>query len=109
MPAMTATTWNDLPSHPTRWWGLPVLAARTGGIPEAVDEGRTGLLFEAGNAEDLEAKLRLLLGDAALRRRLGDAGPAWVRENFDWGRSLERLAGLLTEVGGGRRGGSGGK
>lgn len=24
---MTATTWNDLPSHPTRWWGLPVLAA----------------------------------------------------------------------------------
>jgi cytochrome P450 len=27
MAAMTATTWNDLPSHPTRWWGLPVLAA----------------------------------------------------------------------------------
>ncbi len=80
--------------------GLPVLAARTGGIPEAVDEGRTGLLFEAGNAEDLEAKLRLLLGDAALRRRLGDAGPAWVRENFDWGRSLARLAGLLGEVAG---------
>ena len=27
MPLMTALTWNDLPSHPTRWWGLPVLAA----------------------------------------------------------------------------------
>lgn len=27
MAAMTATTWNDLPTHPTRWWGLPVLAA----------------------------------------------------------------------------------
>ena len=27
MPPMTTLTWNDLPSHPTRWWGLPVLAA----------------------------------------------------------------------------------
>ncbi len=27
MRAMTSQTWNDLPSHPTRWWGLPVLAA----------------------------------------------------------------------------------
>lgn len=27
MAAMTTTTWNDLPAHPTRWWGLPVLRA----------------------------------------------------------------------------------
>lgn len=27
MAAMTTLTWNDLPGHPTRWWGLPVLAA----------------------------------------------------------------------------------
>lgn len=78
--------------------GLPVLAARTGGIPEAVEEGRTGLLFEPGDAGDLERKLRVLLDDAALRRRLGAAGPEWVRERFDWGKSLARLAGLLREV-----------
>lgn len=78
--------------------GVPVLAARTGGIPEAVDDGRTGLLFEAGNAADLSEKLDRLIRDAALRARLGSAGPAWVAERFDWGRSLERLSGLLEEV-----------
>jgi phosphatidylinositol alpha-1,6-mannosyltransferase len=78
--------------------GLPVLAARTGGIPEAVDEGRTGLLFDPGDAADLSAKLELLLRDAALRARLGAAGPAWVAERFDWGRSLERLSELLEEA-----------
>jgi len=39
----------------------PVIGARMGGIPELVGEGRTGLLFEAGNADDLEGKIRYLL------------------------------------------------
>ena len=39
----------------------PVIASKMGGIPELIEEGRTGLLFEAGNADDLEAKLRYLL------------------------------------------------
>lgn len=80
--------------------GVPVLSARTGGIPEAVDEGRTGLLFAAGDARDLEAKLRTLIGDAALRARLGAAGPAWVKERFDWGKSLQKLAEVLQAAAG---------
>lgn len=78
--------------------GLAVLAARTGGIPEAVDEGRTGILFAAGDAGDLREALRTLITDADLRARLGAAGPGWVRENFDWKKSLERLANLLRMV-----------
>ena len=39
----------------------PVIASRMGGIPELIEEGKTGLLFEAGNADDLEQKLRYLL------------------------------------------------
>lgn len=78
--------------------GLAVLAARTGGIPEAVDEGRTGMLFAAGDAGDLRDRLRELIGDPALRSRLGAAGPGWVRERFDWEKSLGRLAELLREV-----------
>lgn len=38
--------------------GLPVIASRLGAMATAIDDGRTGLLFEAGNAEDLAAKLR---------------------------------------------------
>lgn len=41
----------------------PVIGSRMGGIPEIIEEGKTGLLFEAGNAKDLEEKLRYLLYD----------------------------------------------
>ena len=39
----------------------PVIGSRMGGIPEIMKDGETGLLFEAGNADDLEKKLRYLL------------------------------------------------
>ena len=39
----------------------PVICSRMGGIPELVKDKETGLLFEAGNADDLEAKLRYFL------------------------------------------------
>ncbi|MBR5774580.1 MAG: glycosyltransferase family 4 protein [Clostridia bacterium] len=39
----------------------PVIGSRRGGIPELLAEGKTGLLFEAGNADDLEEKLRYLV------------------------------------------------
>ncbi|HLP42243.1 MAG TPA: glycosyltransferase family 4 protein, partial [Fibrobacteria bacterium] len=81
--------------------GLPVLAARTGGIPEAVDDGRTGLLFTPGDVADLKEKLSVLIGNRKLRETLGAAGPGWVAERFDWGKSLERLAGVLREAAGG--------
>lgn len=41
--------------------GSPVIGANIGGIPELVEEQKTGLMFEAGNADDLEKKLRFLL------------------------------------------------
>ena len=39
----------------------PVIGSRMGGIPELIQEGKTGLMFEAGNPDDLEVKLRYLL------------------------------------------------
>jgi phosphatidylinositol alpha-1,6-mannosyltransferase len=83
--------------------GLPVLAARTGGIPEAVREGHTGVLFRAGDAEDLREKLTAILAAPERMREMGKAGPAWVRENFSWEKSLRRLAGLMREIGEGDR------
>lgn len=51
--------------------GVPVIASDYGGNPYAIDDGADGLLFESRNAEDLAAKIRLLMDDPALRERLG--------------------------------------
>ena len=45
----------------SQMYGTPVVGSRMGGIPELVDEGVTGELFEAKNSEELEEKLRMLL------------------------------------------------
>lgn len=78
--------------------GTPVLAARTGGIPEAILEGVTGALFAAGDAEDLRRKLADLLAAPERLPALGAGGPRWVEERFSWKKSLERLAGLIREI-----------
>lgn len=61
---------------------LPVVATSTGGIPEAVDDGRTGLLVPVRGPAELGAALALLIGDARLRRAMGDAGRARVEAEF---------------------------
>ncbi|HEX9108635.1 MAG TPA: glycosyltransferase [Longimicrobiales bacterium] len=62
--------------------GVPVVASRIGGIPEAVEEERTALLVRPGDAGALAQALLRLAGDAGLRRRLGAAGPRLVQERF---------------------------
>jgi glycosyltransferase involved in cell wall biosynthesis len=70
--------------------GLPVVAAATGGALEIVTDA-TGVLVPAGDAPSLANALRTLASDAALRRRLGEAGPARARELCDPVQQLRRL------------------
>jgi glycosyltransferase involved in cell wall biosynthesis len=63
--------------------GLPVVASDVGGVPEVVAEGETGLLVPPGDPQRLAEALGRLLGDPALRGRLGQAGRIRVAEHFD--------------------------
>ncbi len=47
----------------SQMYGTPVIAAKIGGIPELIDEGVTGELFESNNAEELATKIKALFGD----------------------------------------------
>lgn len=47
-------------------FGTPVIGANIGGIPELIDNGKTGLLFEAGNVTDLRTSIERLYNDNAL-------------------------------------------
>jgi glycosyltransferase involved in cell wall biosynthesis len=54
--------------------GVPVIASRVGGLPDVVADGETGILVAAGDAAELSAALDAVIGDVALRARLGAAG-----------------------------------
>lgn len=56
--------------------GLPVIAARTGGPANLIDDRRNGLLFTTGDAEDLARRIVALGSDTALRATLTEAGYA---------------------------------
>ena len=56
----------------SQMYGTPVIGSRMGGIPELIREGETGELFEAGNAQELEEKLRKLLFTPGLAERYSE-------------------------------------
>jgi phosphatidylinositol alpha-1,6-mannosyltransferase len=81
--------------------GRPVVAGRSGGAPDAVLEGETGLVLDGTDrAEVADAVSRLLL-DADLAAAMGAAGRAWVERSWRWERVSQRLAGLLAGDGDG--------
>lgn len=64
--------------------GLPVVATRVGGIPEAAKDGETAILVPDHDPLALQKALRQLCQDPALRQRLGSAGKKYVTSNFTW-------------------------
>jgi glycosyltransferase involved in cell wall biosynthesis len=62
--------------------GLPVVASRIGGIPEYLDENRTGFLFASENAQELAGHVRALCQDAELCRRMGQQARSLAVKRF---------------------------
>jgi glycosyltransferase involved in cell wall biosynthesis len=76
----------------------PIVATRAGGIPEIVVDGVNGLLVEPRDHHAMAAAIVRMLKDAALRRRMGDAGLVRVRERFTVERMLEGTAAVYERV-----------
>lgn len=79
--------------------GLCVVASDVGGIPEMIDDGRSGLLVPPDDVDALEAALRRVLVDPVLRRQLGDAARERVRAEFDLDVVWRRFDTIYREVG----------
>jgi glycosyltransferase involved in cell wall biosynthesis len=71
--------------------GKPVVCSRIGGLPEIVEDGITGLLFEAGNAEELSQKIRFLWERPELCARMGKAGREKALKEYSLEKYYERL------------------
>ena len=78
--------------------GIPIVATRSGGIPEAVVDGETGLLSPERDVRSLAANLARLLRDGELRQRLGREGREFVCARFDLRKQTAELERLYDRV-----------
>jgi glycosyltransferase involved in cell wall biosynthesis len=78
--------------------GCCAVASRVGGNLELIADRENGLLFHAGDVEDLSHALEMLVRDSALRARLSAAGSERIRKEFSLERSAKRMAEIYSEV-----------
>jgi phosphatidylinositol alpha-1,6-mannosyltransferase len=78
--------------------GKPVIGTRTGGITDAVLDGKTGLLVSPGSPGQLAAAIQRLMDDPALAARLGADGRKRVLDEFDWDRQTKRLQAAFEAI-----------
>jgi sugar transferase (PEP-CTERM/EpsH1 system associated) len=78
--------------------GLPCVATRVGGNPELIEEGSSGLLFEAGDPKTLASHLRALTSNAWHRRELGANARRRIEDCFTLHRMLNNYTRLYEEA-----------
>ena len=78
--------------------GLPVVVSDAGGLPEVVVDGQTGIVVPCNDVPALQAALKRLVLDPALRERLGRHGRAHVEREYEWGRCVERMEALYVDT-----------
>lgn len=74
--------------------GKPVVGTRVAGIPEQIEDGRTGLLVPPADAEALGEAIARLAGDATARAAMGSAGLTRFEKDFTCGKAAGRYAQL---------------
>jgi phosphatidylinositol alpha-1,6-mannosyltransferase len=75
--------------------GLPVVAGTSGGAPDAVRHGETGLLVDGRSAAQIATAVISLLADPAKAKAMGESGRDWVSREWNWDLVAARFADLL--------------
>ncbi len=78
--------------------GVPVVSCRSGGVPEVVQDGQTGLLVPEADPTALATALAQVLGDRFLRQTLSAAGPTWIADRFDLKTNTAELERIYDQI-----------
>lgn len=78
--------------------GLPAVATRHAGIPDVVEDGRTGYLVDEGDIEGMAEAMINVGRDYDEAYRLGEAGAARVRSAFGYDQTMGKLAGIIRST-----------
>lgn len=78
--------------------GIPVVAGRSGGMPDAVRDGITGVLVDSESDEAVAAAVRRLLDDPSAARLMGASGRAAVESFYNWDRVTRDLIAIADGI-----------
>lgn len=78
--------------------GKPVIGTRMGGIPEQIDDGRTGFLFEMGSVKELAEKMMLLSENTQIRHQMGKAAREKVEREYSFDAHCTKLINIYEEL-----------
>ncbi|MBC8553088.1 MAG: glycosyltransferase family 4 protein [Candidatus Brocadiales bacterium] len=78
--------------------GLPVVAGDSGGVSDAVQHGKTGLLVNPDNPENIASAIKCLLTDDNFARRLGDEGRRWTETQMSWEHVAKRMVNAMRRM-----------
>jgi glycosyltransferase involved in cell wall biosynthesis len=76
----------------------PCVATKVGGVPEVIEDGRTGLLVDYGDVDSLANSISSLLGDEAKRKQMGKAARERVKKNFTWTKVVDQLEKVYSDA-----------
>src|SRR5207248_11117209 len=77
--------------------GVPVIGGRSGGTPDAVQDGVTGFLVDPNDVDEIAGRVTLLLENRGLRERMGSAGREWAA-GFTWDAAAAKVWALSEQA-----------
>ncbi len=77
---------------------VPVLVSNAGGLPEVVEESKTGIIVPKENINAAAAALEELYLNEKIRKKLGNSGRERVLEYYDWHNSVDKMIHLYKDV-----------
>lgn len=77
---------------------LPVIVSNVGGLPEVVDNEKTGFVVKSKNYEELSERLIQLINDKKLRKQMGENGRKLVLDKYDWKKCVSLMESIYKEI-----------
>ena len=78
-------------------WGVPVIASKMGGLPEVIEDGKSGILFPPGDEEALARAMKTLMDDAEASARMGGRGRERASKLFSREAQVDQLEALFMK------------
>jgi glycosyltransferase involved in cell wall biosynthesis len=80
------------------YFGKPIIASRVGGIPEVVEDKKSGLLVSPDNPQELAEAITALASDSTLREDMGRLGKSIVQVTFDAEKIVQKNLDVYTSI-----------